>query len=74
MTIRITITTPDNKQARVTHGSDVTIVEPGTTREFCVHDSNPSMSIIEQPVPGASANRGGGNGNGPPPPLPTDPE
>jgi len=71
MTIRIIVTTPDNKQARVTHGADVTIVEPGHRRVF---DVCGTLSVIEQPVPGASANRGGGNGNGPPPPLPTDPE
>jgi hypothetical protein len=66
MTIRVTITTPNDKQARVTRGADVDIVDPGQTREFCVHDSNPSITIIEQPVPGASANRSGGGGHGDP--------
>jgi hypothetical protein len=66
MTIRISITTPDNKQARVTHGADVHVVEPGQTREFCVHDSNPTLTVLEQSVPGASANRSGGGGRGDP--------
>ncbi len=66
MTIRVTITTPDNKLARVTRGADVETVGPGETREFCVHDSNPSITIIEQPLPGGSVNRSGGGGRGDP--------
>lgn len=64
MTIQVTVTTPDNKKARVTHGADVHTVEPGQTRQFCVHDSNPTLTILEQPAD--DANRSGGGGRGDP--------
>lgn len=66
MTIQVTVTTPDNKKARVTHGADVHTVEPGSTRQFTIHDGNPTLTILEQPADGESANRSGGGGKGDP--------
>lgn len=70
MTIRVTITTPDNKQARVTHGTTVETVPPSTTREIAIHDGNPSVTILEQSISlgdgGTATTQSGGGGHGVP--------
>lgn len=65
MTIRVTITTPDNKQARVAFNGGEEVVAPSTTRDINIHDGAPTVTVTEEAVE-AEANKSGGGGHGVP--------